>query len=137
MYGLAGLRLGFALADRATAARLRDLLGPWAVPGPAIAIGRAALSDGNWLAQAQRRLTLDALQLDGMLAKGGCQILGGTSLFRLVAHAFAQKIGNNLGDHGILVRRFPHEPTWLRFGIPGSETTWQRLEVALATTLRL
>ena len=63
MYGLAGLRLGFAVADRIMAARLRGLLGPWAVSGPAIAIGQAALSDDAWLAQARRRLSLGARRL--------------------------------------------------------------------------
>ena len=47
-YGLAGLRLGFAVADPATAARIAAALGPWAVSGPALAIGRAALSDAGW-----------------------------------------------------------------------------------------
>ncbi len=38
-FGLAGLRLGFAIAAPAIAARIRNVLGPWAVSGPAIAIG--------------------------------------------------------------------------------------------------
>ena len=44
-FGLAGLRLGFALAAPATAERLRAALGPWAVSGPALAIGTQALAD--------------------------------------------------------------------------------------------
>jgi len=135
MYGLAGLRLGFAVTDRTMAARLRDLLGPWAVPGPAVVIGRTALTDGVWLQQARRRLSQDAQRLDAILAGAGCQVLGGTSLFRLVAHPFAQEIGDKLGRHGVLVRRFSHEPTWLRFGIPGSETAWLRLKEALGSQL--
>ncbi len=133
MYGLAGLRLGFAVADAAMAARLRDLLGPWAVSGPAIAIGRAALGDDAWLVQARRRLSHEARRLDTMLAGAGCQVLGGTSLFRLVAHPLAQEIGDTLERHGVLVRRFPHEPAWLRFGIPGGEAAWRRLKEALAS----
>ena len=135
MYGLAGLRLGFAVAERTIAARLRRLLGPWAVPGPTIAIGGVALSDDLWLAQARRRLSHDAQRLDMMLAGAGCQVLGGTSLFRLVAHPFAQEIGGELGHHGLFVRRFSQERTWLRFGIPGSETAWLRLKEALASNL--
>ena len=38
-FGLAGLRLGFALAAPHLAATLSASLGPWAVSGPAIAIG--------------------------------------------------------------------------------------------------
>jgi hypothetical protein len=36
--------------------------------------------------------------------------------------------------HRILVRRFPEWPRlsgWIRFGLPGSETDWRRLEAAL------
>lgn len=132
MYGLAGLRLGFAVAERAMAARLRELLGPWAVSGPAMAIGRAALNDEIWIAQARRRLAFDAERLDAILAKAGCRVLGGTPLFRLAAHPLAQEIGEMLARRGVLVRRFPHEPEWLRFGIPGSEAGWLRLEEALA-----
>jgi cobalamin biosynthetic protein CobC len=29
------------------------------------------------------------------------------------------------------VRRFAAEPTWLRFGLPGAESEWQRLADAL------
>src|SRR5207248_8288558 len=38
-FGLAGLRLGFALAAPHLARRLEALLGPWAVSGPAVFIG--------------------------------------------------------------------------------------------------
>ena len=135
MYGLAGLRLGFAVADEIMAARLRGLLGPWAVSGPAIAIGQAAVSDDVWLAQARRRLSLDAKRLDTMLAGAGCQVLGGTPLFRLAAHPFAHETGDTLAHHGVLVRRYSHAPTWLRFSIPGTEAAWLRLREALAASL--
>ena len=132
MYGLAGLRLGSAVADRGIAKRLRDLLGPWAVSGPAIAIGQAALSDNVWLAAARRRLARDARRLDEILQGAGCQVLGGTPLFRLAANPLANDLASTLGRHGVLVRRFSHEPTWLRFGIPGHETAWLRLQAALS-----
>ena len=44
-FGLAGLRLGFAVASPDVAAPLRAALGPWPVSGPAIAIGARALAD--------------------------------------------------------------------------------------------
>ena len=51
-YGLAGLRLGFAVTSRPLAERLREAIGPWAVSGAAIAIGAAALGDNAWLNEA-------------------------------------------------------------------------------------
>ncbi|MDR3462796.1 MAG: aminotransferase class I/II-fold pyridoxal phosphate-dependent enzyme, partial [Beijerinckiaceae bacterium] len=41
-YGLAGLRLGFAVTSPELAQQLRDRLGPWAVSGPAMEIGARA-----------------------------------------------------------------------------------------------
>jgi cobalamin biosynthetic protein CobC len=134
-YGLAGVRLGFAVADGKTARRLRDLLGPWAVPGPAITIGRAALANDAWLAQTRRRLGCDAMRLDAILARAGCKTLGGTALFRLVSHPSATALAQKLEEMGILVRRFSYKPSWLRFGIPNCEQTWRRLEQVICDPL--
>jgi len=31
-----------------------------------------------------------------------------------------------------LVRSFPEHPSWLRFGLPGTEAAWARLQIAMA-----
>ncbi|MFX4827920.1 aminotransferase class I/II-fold pyridoxal phosphate-dependent enzyme, partial [Acinetobacter baumannii] len=76
-FGLAGLRLGFAMGDPAIVEALRRRLGPWAVPGPALAIGQRALADAEWIDQARRRLADDAARLDALLRAAGCEIVGG------------------------------------------------------------
>ena len=130
-YGLAGLRLGFAIAHEETAAWLRDHLGPWCVSVPAMTIGAAALADDCWLETATRKLEIGCRRLDALLGTCGCTLLGGTPLFRLVSHPSAGRLAETLGRHGIHVRRFGEQPTWLRFGLPGPEQTWDRLEHAL------
>lgn len=131
MYGLAGLRLGFAVASGEMAAQLRDALGPWPVSGPALAIGAAALGDDAWLDAARERLRRDAARLDRLLAASEASVIGGTTLFRLAAHDDAPWVADRLGEAGILVRTFAHAPTWLRFGLPGDAEAWRRLEDAL------
>ena len=131
-YGLAGLRLGFALGEAHFAARLRDALGPWAVSGPAIAAGIAALSDETWAPNARATLRASAARLDAMLAAAGLDILGGTPLFRLARHARAQALFFALARAGILVRPFAHDPGWLRFGLPGDADAWERLAAVLS-----
>lgn len=131
-FGLAGVRLGFAIASENIAARLRVSLGPWAVSGPAIAIGAAALADDAWIGSTRLRLTQAALRLDSILAGAGLEVVGGTSLFRLAEMPDAAAIYATLGRAGILVRRFSEHPTWLRFGLPGNEQAWERLAKALA-----
>ncbi len=135
-YGLAGVRLGFAIAETAMADRLRDELGPWAVSGPALGIGGLALSDTSWLHAAARRLEADGRTLDGLLTDSGFELVGGTSLFRLARHAEASAIADRLGRHGIHVRAFAHEPCWLRFGLPGSAPEVARLRDALERSPR-
>ncbi len=82
-YGLAGLRLGFAIAPPEDAAKLRVGLGPWPVSGPAIVVGTQALADQNWRDAARRRLEDDARWLDKALVSAGFEIVGRTRLFRL------------------------------------------------------
>lgn len=130
-YGIASARLGFAVAGPALCTRLRGELGPWAVSGPALAIGAAALADGRWLAAMRVRLAEDRRRLDALLHASGLTVEGGTHLFCLARHAQARAIADKLGRSGIHVRRFAAEPTWLRFGLPGSEAEWQRLADAL------
>ena len=116
----------------AIAARLRAGLGPWAVAGPAIAIGAAALPDLAWAATTRVRLAQAARRLDQVLTGAGLEVAGGTSLFRLVRTKAAAELFHHLGRAGILVRRFADQATWLRFGLPASEPDWQRLAAALA-----
>lgn len=129
-YGLAGLRLGFAIATPAMAQSIRAMLGPWAVSGAAVEIGSAALADSAWLDAARTRLGDDAARLDGHLTAAGASIVGGTHLFRLAQMPHAAEAWQRLGQAGILVRRFDAEPKWLRLGIPGAD--WDRLGAALS-----
>ena len=132
-YGLAGLRLGFAIATPHIAEDFREALGPWAVAGPAIEIGRQALADDAWLDATRQRLERDTLRLDEMLTKAGLAVAGGTLLFRLATHVDAPLYFQTLCRHGIYVRRFPLTPTWLRFGLPGSDGDFDRLVRALGS----
>ncbi len=130
-YGLAGLRVGFAVGEPETVARLRAGLGPWAVSGPALAVAATALADQGWLAAAALSTQTAAARLDASLGSQGA-VVGGTSLYRLLETPHAAALFAHLGRHGIYVRRFRYDSRWLRFGLPGGEDEWQRLEAALA-----
>ena len=130
-YGLAGVRLGFAVAPARFARRLRDELGPWAASGPALEIGRRALGDDAWLQEAAMRLAGDQKRLDALLVAAGFTMLGGTTLFRLASHPDSRRMVDLLGRQGLHVRAFDHQPTWLRFGLPADEEGFRRLATAL------
>jgi cobalamin biosynthesis protein CobC len=130
-YGLAGLRLGFALASPDIIEPLRAALGPWPISGPAIAVGIRALGDSDWLETTRARLGKDAIRLDALLLGAGWRIIGGASLFRLAARPDARLAFGQLLAAGILTRPFADAPDRLRFGIPADESAWARLAAAL------
>lgn len=129
-YGLPGVRLGFVVAEPGLAARVSAAFGDWPVSAEAIAAGRAAYGDLDWQTRARARLSADAERLDGLLRKAGFDIVGGTSLFRLVAAPDAERRFMMLAGLGVLVRPFSDHPTWLRFGLPKPKD-WPRLAAAL------
>ena len=131
-YGLAGMRLGFLIAEPDIATQVEEALGPWPVSGMAIHVAAKALGDEGWREQMTERLARAGRRLDALLSSQGLEPVGGTSLFRLVRHDNAPAFVVALGRAGILVRDFPERPDWLRFGVPPDESSWVRLEGALA-----
>jgi cobalamin biosynthesis protein CobC len=133
-YGLAGVRLGFAVASMDDCARVRAALGPWPVCGPAIEIGRRALADDTWLAATALRLREEASRLDRLLQSADLEIAGATPLFRLVQTNQAPELFRRLCRAGILTRPFQDRLDWLRFGIPHAPAEWKRLEAVLGSS---
>ncbi|MBB6182104.1 threonine-phosphate decarboxylase CobD [Pseudorhizobium flavum] len=130
-YGMAGVRLGFAISHPDLVARIEDELGPWSVSGPALHIGSEALADQEWRRTMRERLRRSAVRLDAVLEQRGISVAGGTSLFRFIRHADAQRLFDALGREGIFVRRFEDRPEELRLGLPADDQ-WERVKTALA-----
>ncbi|SFM30088.1 L-threonine O-3-phosphate decarboxylase [Bradyrhizobium sp. NFR13] len=131
-YGLAGLRLGFALAAPLIAQRIAAAIGPWACSGPALFIGAAALHDELWASRARVALVAQAIKLDKALSDAGFEIVGGTPLYRLARHADALKWHAALARQQIWCRRFDWSHELLRFGLPPDAVALSRLASALA-----
>ncbi len=128
-WGLAGARLGFAIGDPEIIGQLAELLGPWNVSGPAIAIGSEALADPQWADETRARLTADAAKLDTLMGTQGAPLVGGTTLFRLYEVADAKAAQDHLAQQHIWSRTFPYADKWLRLGLPAPER-WDQLEAA-------
>ncbi|MGO7180610.1 threonine-phosphate decarboxylase CobD [Rhizobium brockwellii] len=128
-FGLAGLRLGFAIARSDILTRFEDWLGPWAVSGPALSIAGSLLRSD--ISPIRGRINERCAGLHGALKGAGLQISGGTALFTLVADARADDIYTHLCRHHILVRKFDYAPEWLRFGLPPDPAADRRLGEAL------
>ncbi|WP_263263908.1 threonine-phosphate decarboxylase CobD [Pseudomonas sp. RIT-PI-S] len=130
-FGLAGVRLGFVLAEPRLLVALAEQLGPWAVSGPTRSLGRACLQDGPGHRRQIERCTAAAAQLAALLAEHGWAPAGGCALFQWVRSERAAALYLYLAQRGILVRLFRHTGS-LRFGLPAEDRQWQRLGEALA-----
>ena len=129
-WGLAGVRLGFAIGTPDLIEKLARTLGPWPVSGPALAIGTRALTDETWASETRARLEHDAQRLDNLLISRGAEIIGGTPLFRLYQVDNAAAWQSRLAASHIWSRFFPYSDTWLRLGLP-AHADWSRLETSV------
>lgn len=129
-FGLAGARVGFVLADPGLRQLLQEHLGPWTVTGPGRWLATQALNDRNWQRQTRLALRDASARLAALLRGHGLIVTGGTALFQWLRHVDAEHVQNALAGRGIWVRRFA-DPASLRFGLPGNEEDWRRLDQAL------
>ena len=130
-FGLAGVRLGFAITGGRLVEALERRLGPWAVSGPALAIANHAFSDAGTLADYRARVDLRRAELSAVLDKSGLKEIGGTALFSLVEDVDAIGIYTRLCERHILIRKFDYAPRWLRIGLPLDDVALARFEKAL------
>jgi cobalamin biosynthetic protein CobC len=131
-YGVAGLRLGFAVAPPEIARQIALALGPWACSGPALKIGAAALGDREWARRARLAIQQQAGKVDAVLAGAGFTIVGGTGLFRLARRPDASKVHASLAARHIWCRRFDWADDLLRVGLAPDDRDLDRLAAALA-----
>ncbi len=130
-WGLAGLRLGFAITTPELAEKLAQQLGPWHISGPAQYIGQQALSDQAWVDNTRNNLARMAQQLRDVLAQNHLTPLGGTDLFQLAETSCAKTLHRHLCEHHILTRIFPYSTKWIRLGLPANTNALSRLNDAL------
>lgn len=134
-FGLAGARVGFVLASDALLHSLAERLGPWTVTGPARDLARRALADRPWQSAMRAELHVRSARLAGLLRRYHLTPAGGCSLFQWVPHPNAAQLHDALARQGVLTRLF-EAPRSLRFGLPGPEAHWLRLEAALSARAR-
>lgn len=130
-FGLAGVRLGFVMAEQALLLRLAELLGPWTISGPTRVLGQACFSDGAAHALQIARCAQASQRLAALLADAGLVPVGGCDLFQYVRTERAAHLQDFLARRGILVRLF-EQPAAVRLGLPANAADEQRLRQALA-----
>ncbi|MGE7991421.1 threonine-phosphate decarboxylase CobD [Pseudomonas sp. NPDC089554] len=130
-FGLAGVRLGFVMAEPGVLSSLAEALGPWCVSGPTRVLGQACLRDGAAQQVQRTRCAQASRRLATLLAHAGLPASGGCDLFQYVRSERAAHLHDFLARRAILVRLF-EAPQAVRLGLPASDADEQRLRQALA-----
>lgn len=133
-FGLAGLRVGYAIAPEPIADALRAAGGPFPVAARSLAIARAALAEPpNTTPTKARRDTLTRT-----LRTMGVETAESQANFVFARFDDAPRVHAALLDEGISVRRFPTGSTIadrLRISVPTNNADLKTLTDALTTVL--
>ncbi|NWD72260.1 threonine-phosphate decarboxylase [Pseudomonas gingeri] len=130
-FGLAGVRLGFVLAEAQLLKLLAEQVGPWAVSGPTRVLGQVCLADTAGHERQRVRSEQASQRLVELLTRFGLAPQGGCALFQWLVTSRAEALHEFMAGRGILLRLFTQNSS-LRFGLPANEADWLRLEQALS-----
>ena len=127
-FGMAGLRLGFAIGAPNLIDQLSRDAGPWAVSSIALEIGAEALDDKFWQHCHGQFLTAQSKRLRGILINADLPIRGGTTLFQTIQSESAHDLYDHLALAAICTRKYANWPNLLRFGLPANDLEFERFE---------
>jgi len=138
-YGLAGLRLGYAVGPRHVVDAMRAAGGPFPCSALSLAAGGAALGiPPDSVRAGLDRVRLERREMASLLRSGGAEVLESQANFLLARFGDAESVWRALGERGIRVKRFadPAMHGWLRIGCPGDPADFARLTEGLSAVLR-
>ncbi len=137
--GLAGLRVGYAIAPEPIAEPLRIAGGPYPVSALSLVIAERSLNQTEARNRSIKRIRMERERLSALLVSLGCAAERSEANFLLVRTPRADFIWRALSSMGIAVRRFAGSAVLgesLRISLPGDADAFDRLERALMTILR-
>ena len=116
LFGMAGLRIGYAVASPATAAELKRHRVTISLNAPGLAAAIAAWDDDAFQQQSRSAITAARRVLQAAVAKAGTVALPSQTNFLFVKVADANRFAAAMAQRGILVRGAwgPGWPEWSR-----------------------
>ncbi|WP_417318525.1 threonine-phosphate decarboxylase [Emcibacter sp.] len=129
--GLAGLRLGAVVATGSLKENITAKCPLWEISTLTLRVFGHFYRDHEWIAGTREALAGEMDRLAALLSTSGFRVVGSTLLYCLVEAEDAAARAEHLLREGIYVRTFPENSRHLRFGLPGSEAAWKRLEQQL------
>lgn len=121
-WGLAGVRVGYAIGPRAILEWMRAAGAPYAVAGPSIALATAALARGDARVRAfAAEVRAGRQALEAALAGAGAQVVRGQANFAFARVRDPLWVRDAMAGLGVGVRHFPGRPGLedaIRVGLP-------------------
>lgn len=127
-FAIPGLRLGYVVAERGVVEQLKAWLPPWPAPTFALHLLPELLKEAD---ERDAAIVRHRQRLIELLERAGWSVLPSQASFVL---ARPPKEIPDFAAARIMVRLFPEWQElagWVRFGLPGSEAAWQRLQEVL------
>lgn len=137
IYGLAGLRVGYAVTSAGIADLFNRVRAPFNINSVALAAAQAALNDTDFLRQSYQLNEQGLRQLEAGFAKLGCEHIPSSGNFITVKVGDAAHINQRLLEQGVIVRPIAGYgmPQWLRITI-GTQAENARFLEALEVALK-
>ena len=131
-WGLAGMRVGFAVGAKERIDVLRGFGGPYALTGPSVAIALDRLRNGveemrGFVEYVRSRRARLAEVIRGI----GGEPQPSQTNFVFSSFPDARWIQRGMAAQGVLVRCFPHLPEYVRMTVPRNDGEFRRVERAL------
>ncbi len=131
-WGLAGMRIGFAVGCAARIKTVRNAGGPYPLTGPSIEIALACLRSGKERVRDHVRQTRNWRPvLARMLEEAGGRPYASQANFVLAAFPNAAWVAKGLAAQGVDVRTFDHLADHVRITVPRNEDEMAVLDRAL------
>ncbi|CAH0991917.1 Threonine-phosphate decarboxylase [Sinobacterium norvegicum] len=137
-FGLAGLRVGFVMAESSLLSRIEAELSPWQINGPAEFLLIKALADSSWQHQQRNRTQASSMAMAGILQLHLPHVFCNNGLFltAVIANAEAEALFAHLLNRQILIRigAVDKQRSFVRFGLieNAAVETFAALEQALS-----
>lgn len=137
-FGLAGLRVGYAIAQPEIADTLRTVVGPFPVAAIAAAAAATALDHTSEVQAFAARVRTERTKLTTHLTNLGLAVTPSHANYVLARTNDPVQLRDALANHGIAVRVWPnreHLTDAVRITLPGSDKDFARLTAALTEIL--
>ncbi len=133
-WGLAGLRVGYAIAQPPIAGWIRAAGGPYPTSGPSLRAAQVMLGEGRQVVQSvTTEVRRERAILGQALRSLGFEVSASEANFVFARGPLASRLAESLRERGILVRAFvkPELADCVRITCPGNRSEFDRLMSAI------